>query len=47
MTQFPGQISRLGLQGTQAIVWQIKPYIVKVFFTMKERAYSIFKMDVR
>lgn len=42
MTQFTGQISGRGPGGTQAIVWQIPPFYLKVFFAVKTRISAAF-----
>lgn len=46
MTQFPGQISGFGLYGTQGNPWHETPYYIKAFFTLRDRAYAFFGVDV-
>lgn len=42
MSPFPGQLTRLGLGGTQMIVWQDRPYYLRALFTLINRTYGLF-----
>lgn len=46
MSPFPGQVTRMGLGGTQAIVWQNRPYYIKAFWIVMNRAYGFFGVDL-
>lgn len=47
MTQFTGQISGFGLYGTQGNSWHLTPYYIKAYFTLRNRAYALFGMEVQ
>lgn len=46
MAPFTGQLTRLGLNGLQAIVWPIRPYYIKAFFTLRDRAKAFLGVSV-
>ncbi len=43
MTPFTGQITRLGLQGTQAIVWPDRPFYMRAFIKVYDRSKAFLK----
>lgn len=46
MKGFDGQLTCLGLQGTQASVWQLVPFYIKAFQYTKTRFIGFFKVLV-
>lgn len=47
MTPFPGQISRMGLNGTQAMVWTDVAFYLKAFLNVGVRLGATFRGWVR
>lgn len=47
MTPFPGQITRLGLQGTQAIVWRDRTFYMKICFQLIVRLNALINGNVQ
>lgn len=47
MSPFPGQITRLGLQGTQAIIWNDRPRYLKICFQLIVRVYGLLKVELQ
>lgn len=46
MRAFPGQLSGLGLQGTQGLPWTIAPFYVRAFQSVIIRYIGFFRVDV-
>lgn len=46
MTPFTGQLTRLGLNGAQAIVWQDRSFYMKAFLSVVVRVRGIFVTEV-
>jgi hypothetical protein len=46
MISFPGQISRMGLNSTASLVWQLTPFYIKAYFIVRDRIVGFFVVDV-